>query len=106
MTILLFALAAGLGALIRWKMTTRWGRAGTWTLNMAGAFGLGFLAGVGGTLLTIAGTARLGALTTVSGIAREVSMLASVSRMRAGSYLLMTLVTGVCAAWIGVRCGM
>ena len=56
--------------------------------------------------MAVVGTAGLGALTAVSGIAREVSMVASVSRMRAGSYLLMTLVTGVCAAWIGVRCGM
>jgi fluoride ion exporter CrcB/FEX len=106
MTILLFALAASLGALIRWKMTSRWGRAGTWALNMAGALGLGFLAGFGGALLTVAGTAGIGALTPVSGVAREVSTLASVSRLRAATYLSVTLLTGVCAAWIGVHWGM
>ncbi|MDE0874327.1 MAG: CrcB family protein [Acidimicrobiales bacterium] len=106
MTILLFVLAASSGAIIRWKMTTHWGWVGTWALNMAGALGLGFLAGLGGTLLTVVGTAGIGALTTVSGVAREVSTLASVSQLRAATYLFATLLTGVCAAWIGVHWGM
>jgi fluoride ion exporter CrcB/FEX len=106
MTILLFILAASFGAITRWKMTNRWGRVGTWVLNMAGALALGFLAGVGGTLLTVVGTAGIGALTTVSGVAREVSTLASVSQLRAAAYLFMTLLTGICAAWIGVHWGM
>jgi fluoride ion exporter CrcB/FEX len=106
MTVLLFVLAACLGAITRWKMTDRWGRVGTWALNMAGALGLGFLTGLGGTLLTIVGTAGIGALTTVSGVAREVSALASVSRLRAAMYLFVTLLTGICAAWIGVHWGM
>ena len=101
MTIPLFALAAGLGALIRWKTTSRWRLFGTWTLNMVGAFGLGLLSGIGGPMFTIAGTAGIGAMTTVSGVAREVFVLASVSRRRAGAYLFATLVVGTGAAWLG-----
>ncbi|MDG2024648.1 MAG: CrcB family protein [Actinomycetota bacterium] len=106
MTIVLFVLAASFGAITRWKLTDRWGRVGTWALNMAGALGLGFLTGLGGTLVTVVGTAGIGALTTVSGVAREVSVLASVSQLRAALYLFVTLVTGICAAWIGVHWGM
>ena len=105
MTIPLFALAAALGALIRWKISGQWGRVGTWVLNMTGAFGLGLLTGVGGTIGTIVGTAGFGALTTVSGVVHELSILARVSRFRASAYLLATLVTGVCVAWLGVRWG-
>ncbi len=105
MTIPLFALAAALGALIRWKISSQWGQVGTWVLNMAGAFGLGLLTGVGGIIGTIVGTAGIGALTTVSGVAHELSILARVSRFRASAYLLATLVAGVCFAWLGVRWG-
>ena len=103
MIIVLFAGFAGLGAVLRWRATAQWGRLGTLLLNLVGAFALGLMSGLDGLLPTVVGTAGVGAMTTISGVAREVHSLSSISRLRATIYLGGTLVAGVGAAWVGVQ---
>ncbi|HAF69362.1 MAG TPA: hypothetical protein DCL16_09600 [Acidimicrobiaceae bacterium] len=106
MTAALFAVFAGVGALIRWRANAKWGRLGTLILNLAGAFGLGLISDLDGPAFTVLGTAGIGAMTTVSGVAREVHFLGSFSKTRAAIYLTGTLIAGVGAAWLGVRWGL
>ena len=101
MIIVLFAGFAGLGAVLRWKATAQWGKLGTLILNLVGAVGLGLMSGLDGSLPTVVGTAGVGAMTTISGVAREVDSLSRISRFRATMYLGGTLVAGVGAAWMG-----
>ena len=103
MIIVLFAGFAGLGAVLRWKATAQWGKLGTLILNLVGAGGLGLMSGLDGSLPTVGGTAGVGAMTTISGVAREVDSLSRISRFRATMYLGGTLVAGVGAAWMGVH---
>ena len=103
MIIVLFAGFAGLGAVLRWKATAQWGKLGTLILNLVGAVGLGLMSGLDGSLPTVVGTAGVGAMTTISGVAREVDSLSRISRFRATMYLGGTLVAGVGAAWMGVH---
>ena len=103
MIIVLFAGFAGLGAVLRWKATAQWGKLGTLILNLVGAVGLGLMSGRDGSLPTVVGTAGVGAMTTISGVAREVDSLSRISRFRATMYLGGTLVAGVGAAWMGVH---
>ena len=103
MIIVLFAGFAGLGAVLRWKATAQWGKLGTLILNLVGAVGLGLMSGLDGSLPTVIGTAGVGAMTTISGVAREVDSLSRISRFRATMYLGGTLVAGVGAAWMGVH---
>ena len=103
MIIVLFAGFAGLGAVLRWKATAQWGKLGTLILNLVGAVGLGLMSGLDGSLPTVVGTAGVGAMTTISGVAREVDSLSRISRFRAAMYLGGTLVAGVGAAWMGVH---
>jgi len=102
-TAILFAVFAGLGAFIRWKATARWGTLGTLILNLAGALGLGLMTGLNSATVTVLGAAGIGAMTTVSGLAREVHTLGSVSKIRGALYLAGTLVTGVGLAWVGIH---
>ena len=103
MIIVLFAGFAGLGAVLRWKAPAQWGKLGTLILNLVGAVGLGLMSGLDGSLPTVVGTAGVGAMTTISGVAREVDSLSRISRFRATMYLGGTLVAGVGAAWMGVH---
>jgi fluoride ion exporter CrcB/FEX len=103
MTVVLFAGFAGLGAVLRWKANARWGKLGTLILNLVGAFGLGLISELDGFLLTVLGTAGIGAMTTVSGVAREVHGLNSTSRVQGTVYLMGTLIGGICVAWVGVH---
>ena len=103
MSIVLFAGFAGIGAVLRWKATAQWGKLGTLILNLVGAVGLGLMSGLDGSLPTVVGTAGVGAMTTISGVAREVDSLSRISRFRATMYLGGTLVAGVGAAWMGVH---
>ena len=105
MIAVLFVVAAASGAAIRWKASVRWGKLGTWSLNTAGALALGLLVGLGDSLTTVLGTAGVGAMTTVSGLARELYVLGSNSRLHALLYLVGTLISGVAAAWVGVHWG-
>ena len=105
MIAVVFIVAAASGAAIRWKAGVRWGKLGTWSLNTAGALALGLLVGLGNSLTTVLGTAGIGAMTTVSGLARELYILGSSSRLNALSYLVATLISGVAAAWVGVHWG-
>ena len=103
MTAILFAIFAGIGAVIRWKANAQWGKLGTLILNLAGALGLGLMAGLDGPLVTVLGAAGIGAMTTVSGVAREVHALTSFSKTRGAIYLAGTLVAGVGFAWVGIH---
>ena len=55
--------------------------------------------------MTVIGTAGIGAMTTVSGLVRELADLLSRSRLLAGAYFVATLLSGVLAAWVGIRWG-
>ena len=56
--------------------------------------------------MTVIGTAGIGAMTTVSGLVRELADLISRSRLLAVTYFAATLFSGVGAAWIGIRWGL
>ena len=103
MTAVLFAAFAGIGAFTRWKACARWGKLGTLILNLSGAFGLGLISGLDGPIAPVLGTAGIGAMTTVSGLAQEVHSLSALSKARGAFYLAGTLITGVAAAWLGVH---
>ena len=103
--VFLFVIAAAAGATIRWVVTTHWQKLGTWSLNTTGAWILGLLASFGDPIMTVIGTAGIGAMTTVSGLVRELADLLSRSRLLAGAYFVATLLSGVLAAWVGIRWG-
>ena len=81
MIVVLFVIAAALGVAIRWMVSGRWGILGTWCLNTTGAWVLGLLVGVDDPIMTVIGTAGIGAMTTVSGLVRELAALISRSRL-------------------------
>ena len=105
MIVVLFVVAAALGTTTRWAVSGRWGIFATWCLNTTGAWALGYFAGLGDPIMTVIGTAGIGAMTTVSGLARELADLLSRSRLLATAYFAATLFSGVGAAWIGIRWG-
>ncbi len=106
MIVVLFVIAAALGVAIRWMVSGRWEFLGTWCLNTTGAWVLGLLVGVDDPIMTVIGTAGIGAMTTVSGLVRELADLISRSRLLAVTYFAGTLFSGVGAAWIGIRWGL
>tara|TARA_Y100001970_G_scaffold226257_1_gene279718 strand:- start:4276 stop:4599 length:324 start_codon:yes stop_codon:yes gene_type:complete len=105
MIVFLFVAAAAIGAMVRWVVSGHWGIFGTWCLNTTGAWVLGLLVGLEDPAMTIIGTAGIGAMTTVSGLARELAGLVSRSRLLAVTYFATTFFSGVIAAWIGIRWG-
>jgi CrcB protein len=108
-------LVGGLGAIGRFLLdgavSGRAGRSfpwGTLAVNVTGAFALGVLAGatISDDAYRLAGTGLLGAYTTFSTWALESHRLAEEGRMRLGlANLLVSLVAGVAAAWLGQRIG-
>lgn len=102
-----FAVAAGLGAVIRVAVSGRGNRPGglplgTLAVNVAGALALGLLAGSSSQVLTIVGTGGIGALTTWSAFTVETDVLARRSPALAAGYLTFTLAAGVGAAYLGL----
>ncbi len=76
MTVVLFAVAAGLGGAVRHAVNQRgWHWVGTLFVNVIGSFGLGWLTGsdVSSDTAAVVGTGFLGALTTFSMFAVEVA---------------------------------
>ena len=104
MTALAFLVLASAGALVRWRVVIRSGGMGTLVINVAGAFALGLLAGQGDAVMTAVGTGGLGSLTTVSGVAGHVVTIKR-RRVAAYSYILVTLILGVGAAYAGLQLG-
>jgi CrcB protein len=81
---------------------------GTLAVNLSGALALGILVGaaVSGDGLRLAGTGLLGAYTTFSTWAFESHRLAEDGRLRLGlANLVVSLVLGLGAAWLGRRIG-
>lgn len=99
-----FAAAAAAGGLLRWIAAIRLPPPlGTLTVNLAGSFLLGLLAGAGPATRTIAGVAFLGSCTTFSTLAAELHDLAEQGRWPAVAYGAVTLGGGVGLAWLGLR---
>ena len=103
-----FVVAAGAGAVMRAEAGHRWNRHegmawGTVVVNVVGAFGLGLLHEAAPPVLTVAGVAGLGALTTFSSFARDVVALADARKAAAcAAYLAVSLTAGVGAAALGM----
>jgi CrcB protein len=105
-TILAFAAAAAIGAVARAEVAGRGNRPGlpwgTFAVNVSGAFLLGTLHDVGPPMVTVLGTAGLGAYTTFSSFAGDAFALKERrSILRAGIYVAVTVVIGVAAAALG-----
>ncbi|MDG2114945.1 MAG: CrcB family protein [Actinomycetota bacterium] len=100
-----FLVLAGSAAVLRWQVTIRWPALGTLILNVAGALALGVLAARQSEAMTVLGTAGLGALTTVSGLASNAAIIGAGRPGRAAAFLAANVVLGVGAAWAGLRWG-
>ena len=98
-----FALAA-VGSVIRWKTTIFFGaHKGTFIVNVIGSFSLGLMVDLSNTGLTLIGIGGLGSLTTFSAFCANIDSL-SESNYRPGLvYALLTVITGVLAATIGLN---
>jgi CrcB protein len=98
-----FVVAAGVGTLLRWEASRRVPPPlGTLLVNVAGSFGLGLLHGAGAGTTTVLGVAGLGALTTFSTLAVELTETARRAPQQALTYAGTTLIVGVGAAWLGI----
>lgn len=105
MTVVLFALASGLGAAIRLRVNQYgWTWISTLVVNVFGAFALGWLLAGDPTdrTATVIGTAFLGSLTTFSMFALEATEGAPRRRM---TIIVSTLVLGLAAASAGHALG-
>lgn len=105
---LVFVAVAGAIALVRYAVSvplnTRglfpWG---TLVVNASGSLALGVLAGATPVVVTVAGTAALGAYTTFSKFAVEVDTLVREGAIGlAGIYVLASCVGCIAAAWLGL----
>ena len=106
MTPVLFVIAAAAGTLVRWQAGYRSGNrpAATLIVNVIGAFILGVLTGSGNQASVVGGIAGMGALTTFSTlIAETVAMWSASRRLRAITYITLTFVLGVGAAFLGIE---
>ncbi len=107
MTTLLFLVAAGAGAAVRFSLAVRLNRRlpiGTFVANLAAAFALGVLAPLDNDLDPLVRIGLLGALSTWSTLALEVSeMLRRNEQAEALVYLSATVVSGIGAAWLGLQ---
>ena len=103
MTVVLFGLAAGAGALLRWQAGRLMPRPlATLAVNVAGAFALGLLSGAADTMSMVVGSGGLGTLTTFSTLADDVRSLWTNSAARATAYLAGMLILGLGAAAAGL----
>jgi len=105
-TVTAFIVLAAIGVLTRAEVARRGNRSdfpwGTLSVNVSGAFLLGALHNVAPPVLTVVGTAGLGAYTTFSSFAADtVSLAQRRSIIRAAAYVAVTVVAGVAAAALG-----
>lgn len=101
-----FAVAAGVGAIARWHLGRELGRlGGTLTANVLGAFILGLLVGQGDGTTTVVGVAGMGALTTWSTLVGQLVEIGATERDRAIRYGIVSIGSGVAAAWLGITLG-
>jgi fluoride exporter len=105
-TPVLFAVAAGTGALVRWRVgLTLPLPFGTLVVNIVGAFALGLVDHWSGPELTVVGVAGMGALTTFSTLSDDVVGLAVRRPIFATTYLVVTITGGLGAAALGIAIG-
>jgi CrcB protein len=107
MIVVLFVVAAALGACCRMQATESLNRQlpyGTLAVNVAASFALGALSQLGQQWQTVLGVGALGAFSTWSTVANEVARLARDGQgTLAVLYLALSTTTGVLAAWIGIQ---
>lgn len=103
-----FVLAAAAGALARALAGRRLNRAagfplGTLVVNVSGSLALGLVAGASAPVVTVVGTAGLGAYTTFSSFARDAVALVEEGRAgTAAGYVAASCGLSVAAAWAGL----
>ena len=113
MTVVAFVVLASAGSVVRLLASNpgvggRWpgGPAGTLSVNVAGSFLLGLMAGADDAMLLVVGTGGLGALTTFSAFAADAAAMADTREGRRGGralgHVVNTLVLGVGAAALGL----
>ena len=104
MVVIAFFALAAVGSVIRWKTTIFFGaHKGTFIVNVIGSFCLGLMVDLSNTGLTLIGIGGLGSLTTFSAFCANIDSL-SESNYRPGlAYALLTVITGVLAATIGLN---
>lgn len=107
-TVIGFVGAAAVGALARAEAGRRLDRpagfpVGTLLVNVVGSFLLGLLWELAPPMITVVGTAGLGAFTTFSSFARDAVALAQQRHVAQGAvYIAITMVAGVAAAAVGL----
>ncbi|MEM7284929.1 MAG: CrcB family protein [Actinomycetota bacterium] len=101
-----FAVLAAAGAIGRWQFgrlnRADW-PAGTLSVNVAAAFVLGLLHEAADGTITVLGVGLLGSLSTFSTVVRELVDTTERRPVAAATYLTVTVVLGVAAAWVGVE---
>ena len=107
MTTLAFLLVAAAGSVVRAVATSSASidrrLAGTFTVNVVGAFLLGLLGESGAGARLVLGVAGLGAFTTFSAFVAQLDELLATGRGRdAILYAVASLAGGIGAAWVGV----
>jgi CrcB protein len=107
-TVVLFAVMAGLGALTRTEAGALLNRPdgmpyGTLLVNVVGSFLLGMLAGTAPPAATVLGVAGLGAFTTFSSFARDVVALAE---RRRPALAILYVVASCAGAIVGAALGV
>ena len=103
MTAMAFGAAALIGTLARWQLGTRLrSPQGTLVANVVGSFAFGLLHAAGPDEVVIVGIGGLGAFTTFSALAGELTEMWPRSRIRTLGYGSLTLVAGVAAAWLAI----
>ena len=77
---------------------------GTLLVNIAGSLALGMLVESTPTVVTVVGVGGLGSLTTYSSLTRETIRRCANKLWWSGSaYLLVSVLSGVAAAWLGIQ---
>jgi len=107
MTALAFVAFAGIGTLARFLIARLNGAfpVGTLLVNVIGSFLLGLTVSAIPDHATLIGVGLLGSFTTFSTLANESITMAEQGARRAVTYLGITLVAGVLAAWLGLEIG-
>jgi fluoride ion exporter CrcB/FEX len=95
-----FALSAGLGALLRWRLGRTY--LGLAAVNVCGSFALGLLADAGPAVATVVGTGGLGAFTTWSSLAVRGVELGEHRPVAGAWFLGGTIVAGILAARLAI----
>ena len=107
-TVVAFAVAAGLGGIARAEAGHRWNQHegfpfGTLVVNVVGSFLLGLLWSVGPPTVTVVGVAGLGAFTTFSSFSGDTVALADQRGLaQSALYVVLSTGAGIIAAALGV----